>query len=177
MLRLVALVALTTFSGAAIAQAPVPTDPISGGAGWVGAGLLGGVLAWLMFVRLPATDRALEKAMNTKDTQIKELADAKDNQIKELIRSNGEQMDRERKARHEIADKAQQITTQTAMQFEKAMADIKEQHRIDAEKDRASFMQRDSDRVGRLEDAIKIQTASLISAMGTSCRFQHPGKE
>jgi hypothetical protein len=30
------------------------SDPLSGGAGWVGAGLLGAVLAWLLFVHLPA---------------------------------------------------------------------------------------------------------------------------
>lgn len=31
-------------------------DPISGGAGWVGAGLLGLVLAWLLLKHLPAKD-------------------------------------------------------------------------------------------------------------------------
>lgn len=34
-------------------------DPISGGAGWVGAGLLGLVLAWLLLKHLPDKDRQL----------------------------------------------------------------------------------------------------------------------
>ena len=43
------------------AQSP---EVISGGAGWVGAGLLGAVLSWLTLVHLPA-----------KDKQVKELID------------------------------------------------------------------------------------------------------
>ena len=35
------------------------TDPISGGAGWVGAGLLGLVLMWVFFVNLPAKDKLI----------------------------------------------------------------------------------------------------------------------
>lgn len=34
--------------------AQVPVDPISGGAGWIGAGLLGLVLGWLLLMHLPA---------------------------------------------------------------------------------------------------------------------------
>lgn len=37
--------------------AQVPTDPLSGGAGWVGAGLLGLVLCWLLLKHLPDKDR------------------------------------------------------------------------------------------------------------------------
>lgn len=43
-------------AAAVLAQSP---DPISGGAGWVGAGLLGAVLAWLLLVHLPAKDKQL----------------------------------------------------------------------------------------------------------------------
>ena len=39
------------------------TDPISGGAGWVGAGLLGAILFWLLFKHLPAKDAQLENLM------------------------------------------------------------------------------------------------------------------
>lgn len=38
-------------------------DPISGGAGWVGAGLLGAVLSWLLLKHLPEKDRQ-QKEMN-----------------------------------------------------------------------------------------------------------------
>lgn len=36
------------------------SDPLSGGAGWIGAGLLGCVLAWLMFVHLPNKDKQMK---------------------------------------------------------------------------------------------------------------------
>lgn len=48
----------------AILAQSTPVDVIGGASGWVGTGLLGAVLSWLMFVHLPA-----------KDKQAKELAD------------------------------------------------------------------------------------------------------
>ena len=60
----------------AFAQAP-PADPISGGAGWVGAGLLGCVLAWVFFVHLPAKD----KQMAAKDEQIMGLIERQDERM------------------------------------------------------------------------------------------------
>lgn len=50
------------------------TEPLSGGAGWIGAGLLGLVLFWLLVIHLP-----------NKDKQIKELLEGKDKQISEII--------------------------------------------------------------------------------------------
>lgn len=53
-----------------LAQAlPVP-DPLSGGSGWLGAGLLGLVLAWLLLKHLPS-----------KDLQMKEFSEQKDRQL------------------------------------------------------------------------------------------------
>jgi uncharacterized membrane-anchored protein YhcB (DUF1043 family) len=63
---------LTLFLALPAAQAG--TDTLSGGAGWVGAGLLGLVLSWLLFIYLPA-----------KDKQLKEFNEAKDKQIGELV--------------------------------------------------------------------------------------------
>lgn len=51
------------------AQASV--DPISGGAGWAGAGLLGAVLAWLLLVHLPGKDKQLQGFVEAKDAQIR----------------------------------------------------------------------------------------------------------
>lgn len=48
---------------------------IPGGAGWVGTGLLGSVLAWLLFVRMPAWD----KLMQAKDEQIQKMIATRDN--------------------------------------------------------------------------------------------------
>ena len=41
------------------------TDPISGGAGWVGAGLLGLVLGWLLLVHLPSKDKQQRDLIDT----------------------------------------------------------------------------------------------------------------
>ena len=45
------------------------TDPISGGAGWVGAGLLGLVLSWLLWVHLPAKDKLIKDMLDTHYTR------------------------------------------------------------------------------------------------------------
>jgi hypothetical protein len=54
-----------------LAQVP---DPISGGAGWVGAGLLGLVLFWLLMRHLPAKDQQIERIIGKHDTTIDALA-------------------------------------------------------------------------------------------------------
>lgn len=48
-------------------------DPISGGGGWVGAGLLGAVLAWLLLVHLPSKDKQLREFIESKDKHIQQL--------------------------------------------------------------------------------------------------------
>lgn len=62
-----------------IAQA---TDPISGGAGWVGAGLLGLVLSWFLFIRLPVQDKLLKDYIAVKDEQLANLVASKDEQLR-----------------------------------------------------------------------------------------------
>ena len=57
-----------------LAQLP-PADPISGGAGWVGTGLLGSVLAWVFFWHLPAKDKQLEKLITDKDAHVATLTE------------------------------------------------------------------------------------------------------
>ncbi len=39
----------------------IQAEPISGGAGWVGAGLLGMVLAWLFMKHLPDKDKQIKE--------------------------------------------------------------------------------------------------------------------
>lgn len=58
------------------------SDPLSGGAGWVGTGLLGAVLSWLLFVHLPA-----------KDKQIKELIENKDKALERKDKENKDSVD------------------------------------------------------------------------------------
>lgn len=50
-------------NGMQVFLAQVP-DSLSGGAGWIGAGLLGAVLCWLLLKHLPAKDTQLEKLIN-----------------------------------------------------------------------------------------------------------------
>lgn len=47
---------------------------LSGGSGWLGAGLLGGVLAWLLFVHLPSKDKQLKEFMDAKDKHVEMMA-------------------------------------------------------------------------------------------------------
>ena len=56
---------------ALIAQGSV--DPISGGAGWVGAGLLGAILGWLLFVHLPAKDKLVRDLIKDCDVHNDEV--------------------------------------------------------------------------------------------------------
>lgn len=46
------------------------SDPLSGGAGWVGAGLLGLVLSWLLLKHLPDKDKQFATFVSDKDTHI-----------------------------------------------------------------------------------------------------------
>lgn len=50
-------------------------EPISGGAGWVGAGLLGAVLAWLLLVHIPAKDKQIKDLIEAKDAQYERMLD------------------------------------------------------------------------------------------------------
>lgn len=55
-------------------------ENLSGGAGWVGAGLLGAVLSWLLLVRMPAWD----KQMDCKDKQLQAIIENRDKIIREI---------------------------------------------------------------------------------------------
>ena len=75
--------------GLFLAQA---TDSISGGAGWVGAGLLGLVLGWLMLKHLPDKDKQISglidqfgKMLDAREVALRELIAAKDKQISEML--------------------------------------------------------------------------------------------
>ena len=43
------------------------TDSLSGGAGWIGAGLLGAVLSWLMLKHLPDKDKQVYEFIRRQD--------------------------------------------------------------------------------------------------------------
>ena len=54
------------------AASTVSTDQAAGIAGWTGTGLLGSVLAWLMFKHLPAKDQQVKELIQT---HLQELRD------------------------------------------------------------------------------------------------------
>lgn len=63
---------------------PPNHDPLNGNSGWVGTGLLGTVLAWLLFVHLPAKDKLLKETHENKDEHLRDLTTNKDKQLHEL---------------------------------------------------------------------------------------------
>lgn len=81
--------------GALLAQAAA--DPISGGAGWFGAGLLGSVLAWLLLVHLPARDKQLKDILDRHDARLRE----KDSEIGTLAQLHRDALDTAIKAYRE----------------------------------------------------------------------------
>lgn len=97
-------------------QSAVVADPISGGAGWVGAGLLGLVLGWLLLVHLPAKDKQLENkdkqhttSMELKDVQLKAFILEKDTALKEQLEAKDKQFNSLLEAKDkQIADHVQQ---------------------------------------------------------------------
>lgn len=50
---------------------------LTGGTGWVGASILGGVLAWLLFMHLPAKDKFMKEIITDKDKQINAILESK----------------------------------------------------------------------------------------------------
>lgn len=77
------------FATALLAQV---ADPLSGGGGWLGAGILGLVLGWLLLIHLPAKDKQIKEMtadkdgqLSAKDKLLREIIDTKDGQIRGLI--------------------------------------------------------------------------------------------
>lgn len=120
-------------------------DPISGGAGWIGAGLLGAVLSWLLFIHLPA-----------KDKQVREMIDF---QAKERLE--------ERVSREKIAATLQIAMSEAAKEHATNLKEFQLQHIRDAERDREAFMNRNKN----IEAAIQAQTLQLQQTLGSFCRF------
>jgi hypothetical protein len=59
---------------------------IVGGAGWVGAGMLGSVLAWLLFIHLPAKDKQIEKLIDRQDTFVKNITDRHEQNMLQAVK-------------------------------------------------------------------------------------------
>lgn len=68
-------------------------DPVSGGAGFAAAGLLGSILAWLLFVHLPAKDKLITSFVGEKDRQIADMLKRFD----DVITKKDDQIDDQRR--------------------------------------------------------------------------------
>jgi DNA anti-recombination protein RmuC len=60
----------------------ITSGVLSGGAGWVGAGLLGLVLFWLLFRHLPEKDKQMANFVEKKDDMLKHVANSFSERIK-----------------------------------------------------------------------------------------------
>ena len=86
------LLSLILAPSALIAAMLADVDPISGGAGYIGAGLLGAVLGWLLLKHLPDKDRQLENLLTNKDKQMQELLTNGGTQMQNLLVSKDTQL-------------------------------------------------------------------------------------
>lgn len=59
-------------------------EPLSGGAGWVGAGLLSLVLGWLLFRHLPEKDKLILNIIDSRDKMMTEMRVQNSETIKAL---------------------------------------------------------------------------------------------
>ncbi len=68
------LVSVPVFPWAMVLAQQIDPTSLSGGAGWVGAGLLGLVLAWLLWVHLPAKDKQIKEMIESRDKLALDMA-------------------------------------------------------------------------------------------------------
>jgi hypothetical protein len=57
-----------------LAEVTTPLDTLGGAPAWVGTGLLGSVLGWLLFIHLPNKDKQIAGLIESRDAAVKALA-------------------------------------------------------------------------------------------------------
>jgi hypothetical protein len=57
-----------------LAEVTAPLDALGGAPAWVGTGLLGSVLGWLLFLHLPNKDKQIAGLIESRDAAMKALA-------------------------------------------------------------------------------------------------------
>ena len=98
------------------------TDVITGGAGWVGAGLLAVVLRWLLYVYLPAKDAQLQLLIEGKDVLAKDLASKHEEQICRLI-ADRDKADAEK--RHDFKEALNMVVTHCKEESSRATDELR----------------------------------------------------
>ena len=124
-------------------------ESLSGSSGWVGAGLLGLVLSWLLLKHLPE-----------KDQQLRALLDIQAAERKEDRDSRQRERDLDRDARHKAGSDHLRI-----------VGEIYENHREENRLERESF----ESRVNGVIQAIKQQTDDLREVMTHVCHSKDEG--
>ena len=82
-------------------------DPLAGGAGWAGVGLLGAVLSWLLFIHLPAKDKINREKDEAHAVTQRELIERHDAAVKDLLDRNQATM---RDLRETFSDALREVT-------------------------------------------------------------------
>jgi hypothetical protein len=91
-----------------ISLAQVISDPLSGGAGWVGTGLLGSVLGWLLFIHLPKKDQQVLDLINSRDKLVEKLtADFRQSMTELLDKANAN----DKEQRTDFKESLQRVTS------------------------------------------------------------------
>lgn len=95
----------------------------------MGAGLLGLVLGWLMFIHLPAKDKQLQAVIDNKDKVLNDLIQAKDSRIKEVMEVKDQRIQQLstdfRAALDKVVDHCQEEAERLAERFSKEMASVR----------------------------------------------------
>lgn len=74
-------------------------ESLAGGSGWVGAGLLGLILAWLLLVHLPGKDKQLKDLLDSRDRLMSEQLTAERTSCEKRHTENLTELRMEREAR------------------------------------------------------------------------------
>jgi hypothetical protein len=140
--------------------------------GWASFGIAGLVLAWLLLVYLPSKDKERERSVQSKDEQVKALMDRYDSE-----------RERERDDRHKRLTEFQVVLNKVSADGLVMVKEMVEQHRKDADNDRAAFEGRQQRTESVIFKAIELQTAEIKAVfqqfMSSICRYnpeQHRGK-
>lgn len=119
---------------------------------------------WFMRVFIPSQQAAVATAETRTAGYIDKILgqqnitlSTRDALIERLMREDREEREKDRAARHELANK-----------FQVAIAELAKQHIADAEKDRAAFLERNRG----VEAAIVAQTQQLLLALRDTCKYR-----
>ena len=102
--------------------AQVATDPLSGGAGWVGTGLLGSVLGWLLFVHLPNKDKQILGLIESRDKLIEKITTEFRDSVAKFVEQS-ETRDKER--RNDFREALKQVTDSCEREISVITSEIK----------------------------------------------------